>query len=398
MIGGWGGMLGAIPGGYLAAEKQQAQMADELARRKLLQQEFEKNQRQSGLQDQLLRAQIAHLQRPNIGGQQYNDQTAAAALAYRLSPYGAPAGGQGAGGPPPEYPGATPMPQAGPPPQMPPGLMAAPPGGQMPPQMPPGGQMPPQMPPGGQMPPQMPPGGGQPQGMPLTPPDQGPAPLGAQPQGAPAGPFGGAPMPPQQPPDPITMQEQQAMAALRQQVQALPPTNDPREMARRGMAVSQLQQQIQQQAAQARAAAQLHLKERTEQEREAWRDRVLAGQEARSVRGSQTSQRDTDMRGLDMARAQGGMSDDAYNAAKAAIEQKYSSIAPGAQTSATQTKPNSFTPIPADTKSKLDAAVAAMHPDSEAIPQSMIGKTITVDGKNYKIVNRNGEVDYEPVK
>jgi len=100
------------------------------------------------------------------------------------------------------------------------------------------------------------------------------------------------------------------------------------------------------------------------------------------------------MRGLDQRLSSGAISGDQYLADRKAIDAKYGGIAPGSDSAAPKAAS-----IPPDVRSKLDASVSAMHPDSDAIPESVIGRVITLDGgKKYKVVNNNGEVDYEPVK
>lgn len=385
MIGGLAGMFAAMPQGYLSAQQQMQKMQDDEAQRQLRQQQFETTNRQAPLQDQLLRAQAQHMARPDINQQRYADERAATIQAGQLSPYAS-------------MPGATPMPQ---PPQggTPPAFQNAQPMQGVSPGMPSQGGVPnpfaqgqPQtasQPPQGQSPqmagvPGMPPQvGNQPQGM-----YQQPAPAAMQPQG----------QQPQQMPnaDPVVQFEQQAMGQLQQHVQSLPPARSQQEQYQRALAVQQAQQQIQQRAQQMRAAATAQLQSRKQEETEKWRERqeahwgqVQEGQGARAERSSLTSQRDTDMRNLGQALSGGMISQEVYDAGTKAIDKKYGAIAPGAK----GTDKAAVTP---ELTGKLEAAMRAKYGDT--IPSSAIGETIDVGGKQYKIVNNDGEVGYEPTK
>jgi hypothetical protein len=390
----WGGMAAAIPGGYLEAQKQQQQMADEMMRRKLMQQQFATTQRQAPLQDQLLRAQIQHMGRPDINAQRFAQENQAAqyGLGFMGTPGAQPMPQPPQGGVPQAFQGAQPMPgvSAGQPQGMPqgqPGMQPNPfaqaPQGQ------PQGQ--PQGMPQGQ--PQ-----GQPQGMPQGQPQamyQPSAPAAMQPQGQPQG------MPQGQPQvtDPLAAQEQQAMNALRQRVQQELPSIPPQQRTAYAMAVQQAQQQIQSQANEARKMAMEQLSQRKQQSLESWRDQTLTQKqgaataaEGRSERSSLTSQRDTDMRGLDQARASGMISDEIYQAGKSNIEQKYSAVAP---------KEAMKTPGMAISDKVYNRLVDAAKTQfgEEADPAKVVGKTIQdTDGKQYKIVEHEGKLDFEPVK
>jgi len=425
----WGGMAAAIPGGYLEAQKQQQQMADEMMRRKLMQQQFATTQRQAPLQDQLLRAQVQHMQRPDINAQRFAQENQAAqyGLGFMGTPGAQPMPQPPQGGVPQAFQGAQPMP----------GVSAGQPQGM--PQGQPGMQPNPfAQAPQGQ--PQ-----GQPQGMP-----QG------QPQGQPQGMPQGQP----QATDPLAAQEQQAMNALRQRVQQELPSIPPQQRAAYAMAVQQAQQQIQSQANEARKMAMEQLSQRKQQSLESWRDQMRTqkqgaegrkmameqslesrrGQmltqkqeaatvaeahkmameqlsqrkqqsleswrglmltqkqgaataaEERSERSSLTSQRDTDMRELDQARASGMISDEVYQAGKAQIEQKYSAVAP---------KEAMKTPgmaIPDKVYNRLVDAAKTQFGE-EADPAKVVGKTIQdTDGQQYKIVEHEGKLDFEPVE
>jgi len=386
----WGGMAAAIPGGYLEAQKQQQQMADEMMRRKLMQQQFATTQRQAPLQDQLLRAQIQHMQRPDINAQRFAQENQAAqyGLGFMDIPGAQPMPQPPQGGVPQAFQGAQPMPgvSAGPPQGMPqgqPGMQPNPfaqaPQGQ------PQGQ--PQGMPQGQ--PQ-----GQPQGMPQGMPQamyQPAAPAAMQPQGQPQG------MP--QVTDPLAAQEQQAMNALRQRVHQELPSIPPQNRTAYAMEVQQVQQQIQLQANEARKMAMEQLNQRKQQSLESWRDQMLAQKqgaataaEGRSERSSLTSQRDTDMRGLDQARASGMISDEIYQAGKSNIEQKYSAVAP---------KEAMKTPGATISDKVYNRLVDAAKTQfgEEADPAKVVGKTIQdTDGKQYKIVEHEGKLDFEPVE
>jgi len=386
----WGGMAAAIPGGYLEAQKQQQQMADEMMRRKLMQQQFATTQRQAPLQDQLLRAQIQHMGRPDINAQRFAQENQAAqyGLGFMGTPGAQPMPQPPQGGVPQAFQGAQPMPgvSAGQPQGMPqgqPGMQPNPfaqaPQGQ------PQGQ--PQGMPQGQ--PQ-----GQPQGMPQGMPQamyQPAAPAAMQPQGQPQG------MP--QVTDPLAAQEQQAMNALRQRVHQELPSIPPQNRTAYAMEVQRVQQQIQLQANEARKMAMDQLSQRKQQSLESWRDQMLAQKqgaataaEGRSERSSLTSQRDTDMRGLDQARASGMISDEIYQAGKAQIEQKYSAVAP---------KEAMKTPGMAISDKVYNRLVDAAKTQfgEEADPAKVVGKTIQdTDGKQYKIVEHEGKLDFEPVK
>ena len=364
----WGGMAAAIPGGYLEAQKQQQQMADEMMRRKLMQQQFATTQRQAPLQDQLLRAQVQHMQRPDINAQRFAQENQAAqyGLGFMGTPGAQPMPQPPQGGVPQAFQGAQPMP----------GVSAGQPQGM--PQGQPGMQPNPfAQAPQGQ--PQ-----GQPQGMP-----QG------QPQGQPQGMPQGQP----QATDPLAAQEQQAMNALRQRVQQELPSIPPQQRAAYAMAVQQAQQQIQSQANEARKMAMEQLSQRKQQSLESWRGLMLTQKqgaataaEERSERSSLTSQRDTDMRGLDQARASGMISDEVYQAGKAQIEQKYSAVAP---------KEAMKTPgmaIPDKVYNRLVDAAKTQFGE-EADPAKVVGKTIQdTDGQQYKIVEHEGKLDFEPVE
>jgi chromatin modification-related protein VID21 len=353
-------MAAAIPGGYLEAQKQQQQMADEMMRRKLMQQQFATTQRQAPLQDQLLRAQVQHMQRPDINAQRFAQENQAAQ--YGLGFMGTP--------------GAQPMPQ---PPQ------GGVPQGQPGMQPNPFAQAPQGQPPAPQGMPQ-----GQPQAM-----YQPPAPAAMQPPGQPQG------MPQGQPQmtDPLAAQEQQAMNALRQRVQQELPSIPPQQRAAYAMAVQQAQQQIQLQANEARKMAMEQLNQRKQQSLESWRDQMLTQKqgattaaEGRSERSSLTSQRDTDMKGLDQARASGMITDEVYQAGKAQIEQKYSAVAPkeGMKTPGATISDKVYNRL-------VDAAKTQFG--EEADPAKVVGKTIQdTDGKQYKIVEHEGKLDFEPVE
>ena len=393
----WGGMAAAIPGGYLEAQKQQQQMADEMMRRKLMQQQFATAQRQAPLQDQLLRAQVQRELRPDINAQRFAQENQAAqyGLGFMGTPGAQPMPQPPQGGVPQAFQGAQPMPgvSAGQPQGMPQGQLgmrpnpfAQAPQGQSPaPQGMPQGQpqamyRPPA--PAAMQPQGMP--QGQPQGMP-----QG------QPQGMPQGQPQGMP----QVTDPLAAQEQQAMNALRQRVQQELPSIPPQRRAAYAMAVQQAQQQIQLQANEARKMAMEQLNQRKQQEMENWREKqaqhwenAQGGQASRAERSSLTSQRDTDMKGLDQARASGMIPDEAYQAGKAQIEQKYSAVAP---------KEGMKTPGAAISDKVYNRLVDAAKTQfgEEADPAKVVGKTIQdTDGKQYKIVEHEGKLDFEPVK
>jgi hypothetical protein len=84
------------------------------------------------------------------------------------------------------------------------------------------------------------------------------------------------------------------------------------------------------------------------------------------------------------------ISQDVHDAGVASIDKKYGSIAPGASKGATS---SAITP---ELTGKLEAAMRAKYGD--VIPPSAIGETVDVGGEQYKIINDNGEVGYEPVK
>ena len=114
--------------------------------------------------------------------------------------------------------------------------------------------------------------------------------------------------------------------------------------------------------------------------------------EGRSERSSLTSQRDTDMRGLDQARASGMISDEIYQAGKSNIEQKYSAVAP---------KEAMKTPGATISDKVYNRLVDAAKTQfgEEADPAKAVGKTIQdTDGKQYKIVEHEGKLDFEPVE
>jgi len=267
-------MFAAMPKGYMDAQQQQQQTANEGERQRLLQQQYERaqydlqrSQQQAPLQDRLLRAQIAHMQQPNVGQQQLQDTRAQDALIYQmmLSPQ------------------AQPMPQ-------PPGQGASQP--QMPPQQ---AQQPMPSSIATGMPsavqPQVPPQQAQ-QPMPssiatgVPSVTQAPQPSPQQPQ---QGPVPQAqPMP--QPMDPFEAGYQQGLQQLQQKFSALPPPRSQQEMAQRGAAFVQLQGQLMKQRDMARQAAQYQLQERQQQSLEDWRraqgrraDRRLTDQEAARI-------------------------------------------------------------------------------------------------------------------
>jgi hypothetical protein len=390
-MAGFGGMFAAMPQGYLQARQQQQQMDDEEAQRQLRLQQYQTTQRQAPMQDRLLQAQIAHMQRPDIGQQRYADERAATIQGAQLSPYAS-------------MPGATPMPQ---PPQggTPQAFQNAQPMQGVSPGMP--------QPPQGQPPMSLAEAEHQP---------MGPFPRAAQgmPQGQPEAmyqqlpqqamqPQGGVPQPQGMPSnDPVAQWHQQAMGELQQRVQALPPARTQQEQYQRALAIQQAQQQIQAQAKMMQEHAMGQLKVRTEAERERanarredWRDsnlaqrgeyqnRSLGQRETNASRSSVTSQRDTDMRGLDNRLSSGAISGDQYLADKAAIDKKYAGIAPGAGS-----EPKSAS-IPPELHGKLEEAMRAKFGD--VVPPSAVGQVIDVSGKKYKIINDGGEVGYELVK
>ena len=393
MFSGWGGMLAAVPQGYLTAQQQIQKMQDDEAQRQLRQQQFETTNRQAPLQDRLLQAQIAHMQRPDINAQRFAQENQAAqyGLGFMGTPGAQPMPQPPQGGVPQAFQGAQPMPgvSAGQPQGMPQGQPGMQPN--------PFAQAPQGQPPAPQGMPQGQPQG-QPQGMPQGQPQamyQPSAPAAMQPQGQPQG------MPQGQPQamDPLAAQEQQAMNALRQRVQQELPSIPPQQRAAYAMAVQQAQQQIQSQANEARKMAMEQLNQRKQQSLESWRDQMLTQKqgaataaEGRSERSSLTSQRDTDMKGLDQARASGMIPDEAYQAGKAQIEQKYSAVAP---------KEGMKTPGMAISDKVYNRLVDAAKTQfgEEADPAKVVGKTIQdTDGKQYKIVEHEGKLDFEPVK
>ena len=417
MFSGWGGMLAAVPQGYLTAQQQIQKMQDDEAQRQLRQQQFETTNRQAPLQDRLLQAQIAHMQRPDINAQRFAQENQAAqyGLGFMGTPGAQPMPQPPQGGVPQAFQGAQPMP----------GVSA-----------------------------------GQPQGMPQGQPGMQPNPFAQAPQGQPQGQPQGMPQGQPQATDPLAAQEQQAMNALRQRVQQELPSIPPQQRAAYAMAVQQAQQQIQSQANEARKMAMEQLSQRKQQSLESWRDQMRTqkqgaegrkmameqslesrrGQmltqkqeaataaeahkmameqlsqrkqqsleswrglmltqkqgaataaEERSERSSLTSQRDTDMRGLDQARASGMISDETYQAGKAQIEQKYSAVAP---------KEAMKTPgmaIPDKVYNRLVDAAKTQFGE-EADPAKVVGKTIQdTDGQQYKIVEHEGKLDFEPVE
>ena len=417
MFSGWGGMLAAVPQGYLTAQQQIQKMQDDEAQRQLRQQQFETTNRQAPLQDRLLQAQIAHMQRPDINAQRFAQENQAAqyGLGFMGTPGAQPMPQPPQGGVPQAFQGAQPMP----------GVSA-----------------------------------GQPQGMPQGQPGMQPNPFAQAPQGQPQGQPQGMPQGQPQATDPLAAQEQQAMNALRQRVQQELPSIPPQQRAAYAMAVQQAQQQIQSQANEARKMAMEQLSQRKQQSLESWRDQMRTqkqgaegrkmameqslesrrGQmltqkqeaataaeahkmameqlsqrkqqsleswrglmltqkqgaataaEERSERSSLTSQRDTDMRGLDQARASGMISDEVYQAGKAQIEQKYSAVAP---------KEAMKTPgmaIPDKVYNRLVDAAKTQFGE-EADPAKVVGKTIQdTDGQQYKIVEHEGKLDFEPVE
>ena len=385
----WGGMAAAIPMGYLEAQKQQQQMADEMMRRKLMQQQFATAQRQAPLQDQLLRAQVQRELRPDINAQRFAQENQAAqyGLGFMGTPGAQPMPQPPQGGVPQAFQGAQPMPgvSAGQPQGMPQGQLGMRPN--------PFAQAPQGQSPAPQGMPQ-----GQPQAM-----YRPPAPAAMQPQGMPQGQPQGMPQgQPQGMPqvtDPLAAQEQQAMNALRQRVQQELPSIPPQRRAAYAMAVQQAQQQIQLQADEARKMAMAQLNQRKQQSLESWRDQMLTQKqgattaaEGRAERSSLTSQRDTDMKGLDQARASGMIPDEAYQAGKSQIEQKYSAVAPkeGMKTPGATISDKVYNRL-------VDAAKTQFG--EEADPAKVVGKTIQdTDGKQYKIVEHEGKLDFEPVK
>ena len=287
----WGGAAAAGAGSaaqsYMAGIKQYQQMADELQRRKLLAQEFEKNQRQAGMQDQLLQAQIAHMQRPDINAQRYADEQRQAIGGAALSPYtdipGATAMPQPPqGGVPSQFQGAQPMPGVSPgmpqPPQGQPGMQPNP--FANPDAVSMGLPQPLQGQPQG-MPPQ-----GQPQGMPpgMAGMQQPVSPGAMPPQGQPQGGM------PQQPANSIEQRVQVAMDKLRAHIQALPPARSQKEQYDRAVEAQQAEAAIHKRAAELRAEAQEQLKQRIQQEhettnrnREDWRKGQEGGRNTRAA-------------------------------------------------------------------------------------------------------------------
>jgi len=232
-MGGWGGLFAAMPEGYLKAEQQYQQMADEEAQRQLHLQQYQTNQRQAPLQDQFLQAQIAHMRRPDINAQRYADERAGVIQGAALSPYA-------------DLPGATPMPQ---PPQTSQAFQGAQPMQGVSPGMP---QQQPQGQPGAIPQPQPMPQGQpqamyqpqQPQGQPQQPQGQPQQPQGQpqQPQGQP-GPVPQAQAMPAA--DPVSQWEQQMYGQLQQRIQSLPPARSQQEQYTRALGIQQAQQQIQ---------------------------------------------------------------------------------------------------------------------------------------------------------
>ncbi len=374
MIGGWGGFLGGAAQGATSEYSQYQKIAAEMLRRQQIQQQMQQTQRQAPLQDAYLRAQIAHMQRPDVGQQQFAQNNAVALQGLQLPmPGSAPLG-------------ATPMPQ---PPQggMPPAFQSAQPMPGVSPGMPPQA---PQGQPGTQPNPFAQAPQGQP-GMPQGPAGtmmQPPSPMAMQPQGAAPGPQA---MPTA---DPVAQQEQQFMQGLQQQVQvvrAMPP--GPQQTAA-AIAIQQRQEAGQQFFQRARMAAQQQLKEhQLEEYRKATlvqRGQAQEGQAQRSQTTSITSQRDTDRRGLDQALASGMISQEVHDAGVAKIDEKYGSIAPGA-------KGQGRTPTTPELRDKLEAAVEAKF-GTASIPESAIGTIVSVEGKQYKVINDNGAPGFEPVK
>ena len=98
------------------------------------------------------------------------------------------------------------------------------------------------------------------------------------------------------------------------------------------------------------------------------------------------------MKGLDQARASGMITDEVYQAGKAQIEQKYSAVAP---------KEAMETPGMAISDKVYNRLVDAAKTQfgEEADPAKVVGKTIQdTDGKQYKIVEHEGKLDFEPVE
>jgi hypothetical protein len=188
------------------------------------------------------------------------------------------------------------------------------------------------------------------------------------------------------------------MGQLQQRVQALPPARTPQEQYQRALAIQQAQQQIQAQVKEMSARATAQLAQRKQDETEKWHEKTeqhwgqtLEGQDTRSRLTSQTSQRDTDRHGLDQALSSGMISQDVYDAGIAAINKKYGSIAPGASKGAMSPA------IPDATYSKLVSAVQTKFGE-DADSSKVLGQTVVVDGKSYKVVEHDGKLDFDPVK
>lgn len=355
MFPGWGGMLAAIPEGYLKAKQQQQQMQDQEAQRQLALQAYATNQRQAPLQDSLLKAQIAHMQRPDIAAQQFAQSNAANVYGMGLP-----------------MPGATPMPQS-------------PQGAQ--PQAFQNAQ--PMFPQGGAAP-----VSGVPQAQPQSAPQMPAQASHVAPQGQPPAmyqPQSGPSMQPMPTADPIAQQEQQLMGQLQQkaqQIAALPPGPQRNAAAQ---AIIQQQQMGQAHFQQMRKDAERQLQQaQLNDYRTASLKLRGQGQEAqntRSEQGNLKDRRDVEVHELSSLM----LSPEQNQSAIAAIDDKYRAMGLGGGVTS---KGN----IPQDTRTKLDAAVEQMHIPGEPIPTDAIGRVISIDGKQYKIVNNNGEVDYEPVK
>jgi len=374
----WGGALAAIPGAYNQAQQQMQAMADEEAQRQLRLQQFQTNQRQAPLQDQLLRAQITREGRPDINQMRYADERAATIQGQQLSPFAS-------------MPGAQPMPQ--PPQGMPQAFQGAQPMQGVSPGMPSQGQPQPQQ---GAVPMAQPMPQGQPQGM-----YQQPAPAAMQaPQGQEQGAVPQAQPMPQA--DPVAQWEQQAYGELQQRVQALPPARSQQEQYQRALAVRQAQQMIQEHAKELRVGATEQLRVRTELEREranaAREDRLerglsqrgenaAAGRAASGERAqlsSQTAKRDAEVNLVRAAVGSGEISIDAGFQKLKEIDAKYGA-SEGTSKAPAKEASNPFG-IPDKDYTDLEAAVAAKFPAQEGGGYEVPPGTIlsTRSGKKYK--------------
>ena len=369
MFPGWGGMLAAIPQGYAQGQQQQEQLAGELMRRKLLAQQYDTNLRQAPLQDQFLKAQIQHMQRPDIGQQKFAQDNAANVYGMGLPLPGATAMPQAPQGAQPQpFQAAQPMfPQGG-----------AAPAGSMP-QAPQGAQPGMQPNPFVQAP-QMP--QGQPPAM-----YQPAAPAAVQPQGA-------APTPQAMPTaDPIAQEQQQFMQQLQQraqQVAAMP--QGPQKFAA-AQAIMQQQQQAQTYFEQKRKLAEHALEKRKTEE---YRNAVLGqraqgqeGQNTRSEQSSLTSRRDAEVHELSSLM----LSEEQNKAAVAAIDSKYAAMGlKGGGGNIGQRG------VDARTSAILEAHIPSKFMKGEHVSPDAIGQVFDYGGKQYKIMNNDGDVGFEEVK